>query len=75
MKKTMSVGLKKGTEVSEVLKNNLFELKGDEWVYTDDNGQLAMSITYSVNDGETVLDVWMINEDMQVLMDKIADEI
>lgn len=77
MKITKRITLKTDTmaTIAEVLKSNLFALQEDSWLYTDDNEQPAMNITYRIEGDEVVFDVWMIDEEMQVLLDKIMGEI
>ncbi len=77
MEKTIRMELDKHkvSAISKVLKENLFELDDDAWVYADDNGQAVMSITYKVEENEIVYDIWMLDEEMQILLDKVFDEI
>ena len=77
MNKTVKMGLNRHTAmvIPEVLKNNLFSLGEDAWFYTDNNDLLTMSITYAVEGNGIVFNVWMIDESMQILLDKIVDEI
>lgn len=62
-------------KISEVLKNNLFTLAENEWVYTDDNKREAMTVTYKIDGDEIVFDIWMIDDNMHVLLNKIIAEI
>ena len=77
MKVTKKITLKRNTmaTASEVLKNNLFALQDDSWMYADDNGQPVMNVTYKIEENDVVFDVWMIDAQMQILFDKIMDEI
>ncbi len=77
MKVTKRIELKQNTmeTVSRVLKDNLFALQENSWLYTDDNGEATMNITYHIEENEVVFDVWMINGEMQILLDKIIEEI
>lgn len=77
MKITERITLKADTmaTIAVVLKNNLFALQEESWLYTDDNEQAAMNITYRIEGDEVVFDVWMIDEEMQVLLDKVMKEI
>lgn len=77
MEVTKRIALKQGTmiKISEVLKNNLFTLLENSWLYTDDMGQPSMKITYKIEEDDVVMSAWMVTADMKILLDKIEDEI
>ena len=77
MEKTIRMELDKHkvSAISKVLKENLFELDDDAWLYVDDNGLPTMSITYKVEGNEVVYDIWMLDEEMKILLNKAFDEI
>ena len=77
MEVTKRIALKQGTmaKISEVLKNNLFTLLENSWLYTDDLGMESMKVTYKLEEDEVILSAWMVTEDMQILLDKIENEI
>ena len=71
MRITKRIALKSDSmaRVADVLRENLFTLQEYSWLYSDDNGQPAMVITYTIEDDDIVFDVWMINGEMQILLD------
>ena len=63
------------TIIADVFKNNLFSLMDDGWVYVDDLGQVVITATYKIEGDEVVFDIWTFNKDLQIITDKIIDEI
>ncbi len=63
------------SEITEILKRNLFTLAEDAWVYLDDSGQVMVSIAYRTEGTDTMLDIYFTNTDMEILIEKIFNEI
>lgn len=63
------------SQITELLKKNLFSLSDNAWIYTDDLGTEVMSISFRYEENGAVLDIEMIDDTMQILIDKILDEI
>lgn len=74
-KKRISGKVATSVKISDVLKNNLFALAENEWVYTDDNKCKTMTVTYKIDGDDVVFDIWMIDDTMHVLLDKLITEI
>lgn len=64
-------------EVIKILESNLFKQTIDKsiWEYTNDFKELVMSISYTILENKVEFEIWMINEDLKILKEKIENEL